>query len=243
MPRWIYLTFQDGARPIILELIYLHDHIIVIMLIVIVLISYIIVYTMTTKISYKFLSEGTLIETIWSIIPAALLIILIIPSLKTLYYIEDGEDPSLRVKVIGHQWYWTYISPLLHNLEVFFKGNSYNFFSFDSMIKPDRVSSLLEATSDIVLPVKVTSRLLITSSDVIHSFAVPRIGLKVDAMPGRINQLTVYPSRCGLFYGQCSEICGTDHAFMPINMKILPPHSYYFYNCRVVSLCLAGSDL
>ena len=195
---------------------------------VIILITYVMVYLLVNTKFYKFLSEGTFIETIWSMVPAFLLIILVLPSIKVLYIMEDVKTPTLTFKIVAHQWYWRYVVPLLNNFSFsFLKGDNPQVFShyeFDSMLEPwDEVGShprLLGCSSDFFIPVGVTSRLLITSTDVIHSFSLPVLGLKVDALPGRINQLFASPSRLGWFFGQCSEICGSNHSFMPIRVKI-----------------------
>lgn len=229
MPRWLALGFQDGGSIRIGELSCLHDHVITIILRVIVFISYIMIYMLLNTRYYKFLSEGTFIETIWSIIPAFLLIILVLPSMKVLYMIEDIKSPVLTFKIVAHQWYWTYIVPLYKNFSFSLNSNNFSFFEFDSIIEEgsdEREVRLLSASSDFYLPVNSTSRLLITSTDVIHSFALPTLGLKVDALPGRINQLFSNPSRVGLYYGQCSEICGSNHSFMPISIKVCSVSDY-----------------
>jgi len=225
MPTWLALGFQDSSSPRIGELCCLHDHVITIIFRVIVLISYIITYMLVNKNFYKFFSEGTFIETIWSIVPALLLVILVLPSIKVLYLMEDIKTPSVRFKVVGHQWYWSYVVPLFKNTSFFtsFEGNISHLL-FDSVIEGYETYSahprLLGASRDFFIPVNTTSRLLITSTDVIHSFSLPSVGLKVDALPGRINQLFSNPSRLGAYYGQCSEICGSNHSFIPISVVI-----------------------
>lgn len=224
MPTWFSFGFQDRRSISIGELVFLHDHIIVIILIIIFLIFYIIFYLVLNSRYYKFLSEGTFIETVWSIIPAFLLFFLVIPSMQVLYFMEDIKNPSFSIKVVAHQWYWTYICPLFNNLS-FKLSNSDSVFSlyeYDSMLDEDFSMSprLLSSSSDLYIPVNTVTRFLITSTDVIHSFAIPSLGLKVDAVPGRINQLFSNPSRVGSFFGQCSEICGSNHSFMPISIKV-----------------------
>lgn len=230
MPRWLALGFQDMCSPSMRELSCLHDHVITIIFRVIVLISYIITYLLVNTKFYKYLSEGTLIETIWSIVPAFLLVILVVPSMKVLYIIEDVKSPVLTFKVVAHQWYWTYIVPFYNNMYYTLGGNKYDYYEYDSVIDVYSIDSdyprLLGCTEDLFIPVNTTSRLLITSTDVIHSFAVPSLGLKVDALPGRINQLFANPSRVGVFFGQCSEICGSNHSFMPIRVKVCGIQDY-----------------
>nr|YP_009560913.1 cytochrome c oxidase subunit II [Trouessartia rubecula]QAB47265.1 cytochrome c oxidase subunit 2 [Trouessartia rubecula] len=212
------------------ELSVFHDHVIVVMSGVIVLIVYVMSYLLLNTKYYKNLSEGTMIEMIWSIVPAFLLIILVMPSMKVLYYMEDVKSPSLTFKVIAHQWYWSYVVPLYKNFSYLLDGKFFGGYEYDSLLEDDSMSPrLLGCSSDLVIPLGVTSRLLISSTDVIHSFAVPVMGLKVDAMPGRINQLFVNPSRMGVFYGQCSEICGSNHSFMPIILKVFNLSNYDSY--------------
>lgn len=232
MPRWFSLSFQDCRSFRMMELIRFHDHAIMVMIGIIVLISYIMFYLIFSKAYYKNLSEGTIIETVWSIVPAFLLIILVLPSMKVLYLIEDVKNPSLRFKIVAHQWYWTYVSPLYKNF--FFVNNDevFRHYEFDSMIRQEEEVSprLLICREELVVPLGIFSRLLISSTDVIHSFAVPSLGLKVDALPGRINQLFVKPERLGVFYGQCSEICGSNHSFMPIIIKVVTLENYDLYS-------------
>lgn len=228
MPRWLVLGFQDSASIRIGELSCLHDHVITIMLSVIIFITYVITYLLFSSSYYKFLSEGTFVETIWSMIPAFLLIILVLPSMKVLYMIEDIKSPVLSFKVIAHQWYWSYVVPLYKNFSFFLNSKSFSSYEFDSLIEEGsfEIPRLLTCSSDFFLPVNTTSRLLITSTDVIHSFALPTLGLKVDALPGRINQLFTNPTRVGLYFGQCSEICGSNHSFMPISVKVCSVDDY-----------------
>lgn len=216
------LNFQDSSSPSIGELRVFHDHVVVIMSGVILLISYVIFYLLLDFKYYKNLSEGTFIETIWSIVPAFLLIILVLPSMKVLYFMEDVKSPSLTFKVIAHQWYWSYVCPLFKNFSYKLSDFFFSSYEYDSLLEEDSkiFPRLLGCSSDLILPINMVSRLLISSSDVIHSFAVPSLGLKVDALPGRINQLFICPSRLGVFYGQCSEICGSNHSFMPIRLKV-----------------------
>lgn len=228
MPRWLVLGFQDSSSISIGELSCLHNHVITIMFRVIIFISYVMIYLLFSTKYYKFLSEGTFIETIWSMIPAFLLIILVLPSMKVLYIMEDIKSPVLSFKIVAHQWYWSYVVPLYKNFSFYLNSTRFSSYEFDSIIEDgsEGVPRLLTCSSDFFLPVDTTSRLLITSTDVIHSFALPSLGLKVDALPGRINQLFTNPSRVGLFFGQCSEICGSNHSFMPISIKISSVSDY-----------------
>lgn len=201
-----------------------------IMLRVIVLISYVVSYLLVATKYYKYLSEGTFIETIWSMVPAFLLVILVLPSMKVLYIVEDVKTPAITLKVVAHQWYWSYVVPVFKNFSFSYGGSIFGQYEYDSLLEEFSFSSdfprLLGCSSDLFLPLHSSCRFLISSTDVIHSFAVPSLGLKVDALPGRINQLFANPSRMGWFYGQCSEICGSNHTFMPISIKVLSLSDY-----------------
>lgn len=153
--------------------------------------------------------ERQTIELIWTIIPAITLLFIAIPSLKILYLIDEINNPIITIKAIGHQWYWTYEYSDIKNIEM------------ESYIKPTNILEnnefrLLEVDNRIVLPIKSTIRILVTSSDVIHSWTIPSLGIKIDGTPGRLNQGRININRPGLIYGQCSEICGANHRFIPI---------------------------
>lgn len=171
--------------------------------------------------------KQTIIEIVWTIIPAIILLIMAIPSITFLFrFIEPSTSfieqlGCITVKIIGHQWYWTYeyIVPVKDASGV----TSYTTQEFDSYMIPEEMLQpgdlrLLEVDNALHLPVGVPIRLLITSSDVIHSWAVPSLGVKVDAVPGRLNEVYLYIIRKGEFYGQCSELCGVNHGFMPIKV-------------------------
>ena len=139
--------------------------------------------------------------------------IIAIPSFALLYSLDEVVNPSMTLKVIGHQWYWSY--------EYSDSSNPKNILNFDSYMKSEEDLTLgnfrlLEVDNRIVLPIKIHIRLLVTAADVLHSWAVPSLGIKVDACPGRLNQVFLFLKREGVFYGQCSEICGINHGFMPI---------------------------
>ena len=136
------------------------------------------------------------------------------PSLKLLYLIDETMEPSITVKAVGHQWYWSYEYSDYTDVDLEF--DSYMIPTSDLELGDNR---LLEVDNSLVLPIQSHVRLMVTSADVIHSFAVPSLGIKVDAIPGRLNQSDLFMKRPGLFYGQCSEICGSNHSFMPIAIR------------------------
>lgn len=212
MSAWGQLNFQDAASPIILQLIAFHDHAILIVTLIIAFVSYGFISLITNKFICNNVFEAQEIETVWTILPAIILLFLALPSLRLLYLIDEVRDPSFTLKTIGHQWYWRYEYSDFSNIE------------FDSYIVPtDDLSKgqfrLLEVDNRAVLPIQTEIRVLVTAADVIHSWTVPRLGVKADAIPGRLNQLGVYISRPGVYYGQCSEICGANHSFIPIAVE------------------------
>ncbi len=157
-------------------------------------------------------THNTLIEVLWTVVPVIILVIIAIPSFKLLYLADRIEDADMTIKAIGRQWYWSYEYP------------DHGGFIFDSNMVPDDELEegqprLLAADAALVLPVDTRIRVLITASDVLHAFAMPSMGLKLDAVPGRINETWVEITQEGTFYGQCSEICGTGHSYMPIMIK------------------------
>ena len=157
-------------------------------------------------------THHTLVEVLWTVVPVLILVVIAIPSLRILYFSDRVETADMTFKAIGHQWYWSYEYPD--------HGN----FTFDSLMKPTEELAqgeprLLATDTHVVLPVGTTIRVLITADDVLHAWAVPSFGVKRDAVPGRINESWIRIEREGLYYGQCSELCGTNHAFMPITVE------------------------
>lgn len=165
-------------------------------------------------------SHGNLIEFIWTLAPAGILWGIGIPSLKLLYMLDEILDSEITVKAIGNQWYWSYeYSDWAEPLQ------------FDSFLVDDASLNLgdlrlLTVDNSLILPIYTSIRLLVTSNDVIHSFAVPSLGLKCDAIPGRLNSAGILLHRESFFYGQCSELCGILHGFMPISIQGVQPSSY-----------------
>lgn len=162
----------------------------------------------------KFLSriilENQIIEIVWTLIPTIILRIIALPSLHLLYLIDELLNPLLTVKIIGHQWYWSY------------EYNDFNNIEFDSYIQPQALFRLLEVDNSTPIPLNCQTRLITSSTDVLHSWTIPAIGIKIDATPGRLNQISVFPNRSGKFFGQCSEICGANHSFIPIVVDVIP---------------------
>jgi len=166
----------------------------------------------------------TLIELIWTISPAFILIAIAFPSFRLLYLLDEVISPTITIKVVGHQWYWSYEYSDYIN-------ESGEAIEFDSYMLPESDLELgqfrlLEVDNKVVIPTDTHIRLIVTGADVIHSFAVPSFGVKIDACPGRLNQSSILAERTGTFYGQCSEICGVYHAFMPIAVEAVSVQDY-----------------
>jgi len=209
MTTWLNLTLQDRASPVIEQLIYFHDHALIIILIIITTVFYTIIRIIQNKRTAPFILEGQIIETVWTIAPAIILVFIAIPSLRLLYLIDEIHNPVVTLKTVGHQWYWSYEYSDFTKLEF----DSYIVQQVDQQIDTFR---LLDTDNRVVLPINSPIRIIVTAADVLHSWAVPRLGVKTDATPGRLNQTSFSINRPGLLYGQCSEICGANHRFMPI---------------------------
>jgi cytochrome c oxidase subunit 2 len=219
-PQPWQLGFQDSAAPGFTGLVTLHNTIGFYLIVISIAVSWTIfslVYNYSEKnnpIAYKYLTHGTVLELIWTITPALILIAIAFPSFRLLYLMDEVISPTLTIKVVGHQWYWSYeYSDFITD-----SGESID---FDSYMIPESDLELgqfrlLDVDNKLIIPVDCHIRFIITGSDVLHSFSVPSLGLKLDAVPGRLNQVSFLAERVGTFYGQCSEICGVWHGFMPI---------------------------
>lgn len=224
------LYFQDGASPSFEGIVELHDQIMFYLVVILFGVAWILGSSMKTfsskqtQIVYKYSNHGTLIELIWTISPALVLVAIAFPSFKLLYLMDDVLDPAMTVKAVGHQWYWSYEYSDFVNDD----GES---IEFDSYMIPaedleDGQLRQLEVDSRVIVPVNTHIRFIVTGADVIHDFAVPALGLKIDATPGRLNQASVLIQREGVFYGQCSEICGVLHSAMPIAIEAVSVEKY-----------------
>ena len=214
------LYFQDNATPQMEAIEELHDNILFYLAVILfgvgwILLSVIRYYTnKKSPISLKHVRHGTLIELIWTITPAVILILIAFPSFKLLYLMDEITDPAMVVLAEGHQWYWSYQYPD-------FLTSDEETVEFDSYLVPesdleDGTLRMLEVDNRVIIPELTHIRFIVTAADVIHSFACPALGIKCDAYPGRLNQMSILANREGTFYGQCSEICGILHSSMPI---------------------------
>nr|WPQ69974.1 cytochrome c oxidase subunit 2 [Dermacentor steini] len=212
MMTWSQMSFSDMNSPIMEQMVFFHDHSMMIILMITIITIYMILNIMANSLTSRTLMEGQEIEIIWTIIPAITLIFIAIPSLHLLYLTDEMFYSQISIKILGHQWYWSY---------------EYSDFNkeFDSFMIPEMDMNmnsirLLETDNNLIIPVNTNIKFLITSNDVIHSWTVPSLGLKMDAVPGRLNQCFSSSNRPGVYYGQCSEICGANHSFMPISLEI-----------------------
>lgn len=217
------IGFQTGASPTMERIAQLSTFLNGIIVLIVILVTGLVAYA-----AWRFnavrnptpatWSHNTRLEIAWTAIPALILLVIAVPSFRLLYFMDRVQDADMTLKVIGHQWYWSYEYPD-QNLK------------FDAMmvqdadLKPGQ-RRLLATDNEVVLPVDVPIRIQMTSDDVMHSWAVPAFGIKTDAVPGRLNETWVRITEPGLYYGQCSELCGVNHGFMPIMVRAVPREQF-----------------
>lgn len=222
-PQPWQVTFQKAASPVMERITALHDYITLVMIGVVVfvllLLAVVIVrFNARANPVPRTFSHNTALEVAWTAIPVLILLVIAVPSFKLLYYMDRTSEADLTLKVTGHQWYWSYEYPD-HNL------------AFDSFMKDEASLGpndprLLAVDNEVVIPVGATVRVVMTSQDVIHAWAVPALGVKTDSMPGRLNETWVRADRPGTYYGQCSELCGVNHGFMPIAVRAVSDQDF-----------------
>nr|YP_010954503.1 cytochrome c oxidase subunit II [Teredorus guangxiensis]WMV02071.1 cytochrome c oxidase subunit 2 [Teredorus guangxiensis] len=219
MATWNNLALQDSSSPLMEQLSFFHDHTMSIIMLITLLVSFMMIQLIINKKSFRHLTSGHTIETIWTIMPAIVLIFIAMPSLHLLYMIDDYAEMNLTIKTIGRQWYWSY------------EYSDFKKMEFDSFMLPeDKMNKeqfrLLDVDNRTVLPINTNIRILTSASDVLHSWTIPALGVKIDATPGRLNQGMFMIKRPGLLFGQCSEICGINHSFMPIAIESINMKSF-----------------
>nr|YP_009176325.1 cytochrome c oxidase subunit II [Megaphragma amalphitanum]ALI86574.1 cytochrome c oxidase subunit 2 [Megaphragma amalphitanum] len=218
MSLWGQLSLQDGSSLIMENMIMFHDHVMMIIMMIIMMIMYMLMFMFKNKLINLNLLEGQMIEIVWTVIPMIFLLFLVVPSLKILYLTDELNNSMITIKVVGHQWYWSY------------EYTDFYMVNFDSFMINDfdnkMMFRLLDVDNRLIIPMNNQIRFLVNSSDVIHSFAMPSLGMKVDAVPGRMNQVSMMINRYGLYYGQCSEICGVNHSFMPIVIEVTSMNNF-----------------
>lgn len=205
---WGIYSLQDALRITSEQIIYFHDYIIIVMTIILCVVGYFLRFVLFSKVYSSRVVADHLVESVWTILPIVVLIFLVYPSIYLLYLIDERRTEFLcTLKVIGHQWYWRYKIDGLFNLDI------------DSYIDSDRAVRLIDVDNRVIIPVQEYIRALITSRDVLHSWALPSLGLKIDAIPGRLNQFVFIVIVNSIIHGQCREICGVNHSFIPIVLE------------------------
>jgi cytochrome c oxidase subunit II len=223
LPKNWQINFQEPASVGMEQLENFHGLLLTIIIAVVVFVFALLAYTCirfhhkNNPVPKKF-SHNILLEIVWTLVPVIILIIIAIPSFRILYFVDTVGKMDMTIKVTGRQWYWQYEYP-----EEKIAFDSY--IIPDNQLKPGQLR-LLDTDNQLVLPVDTDIRILTTAGDVIHSFAVPALGIKIDAIPGRINETWVRITKAGQYYGQCSELCGIGHGFMPISLKAVSKDDY-----------------
>nr|YP_010146969.1 cytochrome c oxidase subunit II [Conosia irrorata]QQP21491.1 cytochrome c oxidase subunit II [Conosia irrorata] len=219
MATWSNLNLQDSASPIMEQLSFFHDHTLMILTMITIMVSYLLMLLFFNKFTNRYLLSGQFIEIIWTILPAIILIFIAMPSLRLLYLMDEINNPMITIKSIGHQWYWSY------------EYSDFTNVNFDSYMIPTNDLKLnefrlLDVDNRVIIPMFTQIRILVTAADVLHSWTIPALGVKIDATPGRLNQTNFFINRPGVFFGQCSEICGANHSFMPIVIESIPTNYF-----------------
>jgi cytochrome c oxidase subunit 2 len=218
-PKPWEITLQEAATPVMENIISFHN-----LLLVIITVITLFVLALLVIVVVKFnakanpvpsrTTHNTLIEVAWTLIPVLILVAIAVPSFRLLFQQLDIPKADLTVKVTGKQWYWSYAYP------------DNGKFEFDSLMAADKQPRLLGVDNEMVVPVNKVVRVQTTGADVIHAFAVPAFGVKIDSIPGRLNETWFKATKVGMYYGQCSELCGKDHAFMPIAVRVVTDQEF-----------------
>nr|QNU08216.1 cytochrome c oxidase subunit II [Callionymus maculatus] len=220
------LSLQNTASPLMEEMMRFHDHVMMAAVLITVFVIYTIVTLFTTKLSNMMATDAQEVEFVWTVLPVTVLVLLALPSLRLLYLIDEMFTPCLTIKAIGYQWYWSY------------EYTDFTPIYYDSYMVPTNELApgefrLLEVDNRMFVPIQTPTRLIISANDVLHSWAVPSLGVKADAVPGRLNQMEITIMYPGVHYGQCSEICGANHSFMPICVESTPMKNFEAWASRI----------
>lgn len=224
IPHNWQLGFQPAGSPVKEKIDHFHDILLVLItaitLFVLGILTYICIrFREKANPTPSKTTHNTTLEIIWTVIPVLILVAISIPSIRLLYYMDKVEKPEMTLKVIGYQWYWGYVYP--DNGDIAFES----YMVKDEDLKPGQLR-LLEVDNEVVLPVETNVRVLITAADVIHAWAVPSLGVKKDAVPGRLNETWLKINKPGIYYGQCSELCGQLHGFMPVKIRAVTKEEF-----------------
>lgn len=207
------------------NLISFHDWALTFLILIVVLVTYISVVIVKGRFINGLLKDDQELEIIWTVVPFFILLCLAVPSLKILYRMEEVSKPFITLQAIGHQWYWTYnyflpFEGVYNNVEI--EGR----YVIDNQAVSDKVRTL-ETETRVTLPVVKDLRILLTSDDVLHAWGINSLGIKVDAVPGRVNQLRFLINKPGVFYGNCMELCGAQHRFMPVTLESVSTKDFF----------------
>nr|QIT06593.1 cytochrome c oxidase subunit 2 [Sminthurinus signatus] len=228
MSTWSSLNFQNASSPLMEQLIFFHNHSMIILILIISVVSFNMYSSLINKNVSQEMLESHELELFWTLLPTLILTFIGFPSIRLLYLLDEVYKPSMTIKTMAHQWYWSY------------EYSDFNKCEFDSfMIQSQDMknfnSRLIETDNRVIIPQKMQIRNLISSADVLHSWTIPSMGMKLDAVPGRLNQTNFYPNNIGMVYGQCSEICGANHSFMPISMEITTTKNFLTWLNKMIS--------
>ena len=236
-PEFWQTTLQEPASITMEGILIFNKHLMFLLTLIILTVAWIVVYTLyyflefNNKYESKFV-HSTELEIVWTTIPAVILIILAVPSFSLLYAMDEIAEPEISLKVLGHQWFWSYEISDFNSCQKSEQNLKYVCYMMviDGLPKNKYgYFRLLETNKRVILPTNTHLRLLVSAADVLHSWTIPSFGLKVDACPGRLNQVNLFIKRIGVFFGQCSEICGVNHGFMPIVIVALPTLQFHTY--------------
>jgi len=234
----LWQTYLSDPASISMEgILIFNSHLFFLLCVIVIFVAWLVFYTLyyyteyNNKIAAKFVHSNEL-EVIWTTIPALILLIISTPSFTLLYAMDEISEPELTLKILGHQWFWSYEISDFNSCQS--DGQSLKYVCYmmvlDGLPKTKQgYFRLLETNKRVILPTNTHIRLLVSAADVLHSWTVPSFGLKVDACPGRLNQLNLFIKRVGVFFGQCSEICGVNHGFMPIVVVSLQTMQFHHY--------------
>lgn len=247
---FMHVSFSDSASPIMEGIVDLHNYVFFYLTLILIFVSWVLIQillnfsqklfvpqTVNDLVMRKYVTlannhvHGTVLEIIWTTIPSLVLIGIVLPSFSLLYSMDEVIEPVVTLKAIGHQWYWSYEYTDSNDDFVEYGGKEFDSYMVDTADLEMGQHRLLEVDNQIVLPVDTHIRVIVTADDVLHCWTVPSLGIKVDAVPGRLSQLFLYIKREGTYYGQCSELCGVNHGFMPIVIKAVSLDLFVNWMC------------
>jgi len=230
---WNQYGYQDCASSLMAHIVKFYDYSMLVVFLIVALVSFAIYSILKCPYRCRYIIEAETLEVIWRILPAGFLVFIAVPSLRLLYLTDEVVYPFLRVKAIGHQWYWSYDYTFIAERAIIKEFVSIRIWLFyDSYISPFEDlffgdPRLLEVGDRLVLPVKEEIRIQVTAADVLHCWSVPSLGVKIDAVPGRLNTIPLFILSPGIYFGLCSEICGVNHSFIPIVVEVISVTRFY----------------